>query len=99
MKVFFALLKVKAGSEQEFERLQRELSRLTHETEPGTLVYDVVRHAAEAGKYAVYARFKDEAAFQQHQTSAFHDRLVPPIVACLDGGAAGMDLQFYDWVG
>lgn len=99
MKVFFALLKVKTGREQEFERLQRELSRLTHEGEPGTIVYDVVRHDEQPGKYAVYARFKDEAAFQQHQTSTFHDRLVPPIVDCLDGGAAGMELTFYDWVG
>jgi hypothetical protein len=42
----------------------------------------------------VYGRFKDEAAFQTHQGSSFHDVLVPPIMACVDGE---MDLQLYDW--
>jgi quinol monooxygenase YgiN len=42
----------------------------------------------------VYGRFKDEAAFQAHQASPFHDRLVPPILACVDGD---MDLQMADW--
>lgn len=99
MTIFFALLKVKPGKEQEFERLQQELSKLTHDSEPDTIVYDVIRHREKPGIYAVYARFKDEAAFQYHQTTPFHDRLVPPIVDCLDGGAAGMTLDFYDFVG
>jgi quinol monooxygenase YgiN len=99
MTVFFATLKVKAGKEKEFERLQRELSKLTHESEPDTIAYDVVRLRDKPGQYAVYARFKDEAAFQYHQKTPFHDRLVPPILDCLDGGAAGMGLAFYDWVG
>jgi quinol monooxygenase YgiN len=99
MTVFFATLRVKPGKEQEFERLQRELSRLTHESEPDTLVYDVVRRRDRPGEYAVYARFRDDAAFQLHQKTPFHDRLVPPILDCLDGGAEGMELIFYDWVG
>lgn len=99
MTVFFATLRVKAGKEQQFEKLQRELSSLTHESEPGTIVYDVVRLRDRTGQYAVYARFNDQAAFELHQATPFHDRLVPPILECLDGGAAGMDLAFYDWVG
>lgn len=99
MTVFIATLRVKPGKEQEFERLQQELSKLTHESEPDTIVYDVIRHRGKAGTYVVYARFKDEAAFQYHQKTPFHDRLVPPILDCVEGGAAGMDLQFYDWVG
>jgi quinol monooxygenase YgiN len=42
----------------------------------------------------VYARFADEAAFQAHQSSSFHDTLVPPIMACVEGD---MDLQLLDW--
>lgn len=99
MTVFFATLKVKPGMEQEFERLQRELSTLTHKSEPDTIVYDVVRLRDRPGQYAVYARFKDEAAFQHHQTTPSHDRLVPAILECLEGGVAGMGLAFYDWVG
>jgi|SRR5688572_7019880 quinol monooxygenase YgiN len=99
MTVFFAMLRVKPERSAEFERLQKELSSLTHGSEPGTLVYDVIRLRDQPGRYAVYARFEDEAAFQFHQKTPFHDRLVPPILECLEGGAAGMDLAFYDWVG
>jgi quinol monooxygenase YgiN len=95
MKCFIAKLKIKAGREAELERLQTELSQLTHQHEPETLVYDVLRSTTEQGVYIVYGRFKDEAAFQLHQTTAFHDRLVPPIVDTLAGD---MDLQFYEWV-
>jgi quinol monooxygenase YgiN len=94
MTCFIARLKVKPGREAEFERLQKELSELTHQNEPDTYVYDVIRHRTEPGVYVVYARFKDEASFQRHQTTAFHDRLVPPIMDTLDGA---MDLQFFDW--
>lgn len=91
---FIATLKVKEGMEREFERLQKELSELTHASEPHTLVYDVLESRAKPGTYVVYGRFKNEAAFQTHQVSAFHDRLVPPIMACVEGD---MDLQLLDW--
>ena len=96
MTTFIAKLEVKPGQEAEFERLQRELSELAHEHEPDTFVYDVIRHREKPGTYVVYARFKDEAAFQHHQTTDFHERLVPPIVACL---AKPFDIEFFDWVG
>jgi quinol monooxygenase YgiN len=91
---FIATLVVKPGMESRFEALQRELSELTHAQEPATLVYDVIRHRTKPRTYVVYARFKDESAFEHHQTMPFHDRLVPPILDCL---AEPMDLQFYDW--
>jgi len=96
MTCFIATLVVKPGREKEFERLQQELSTLTHEQEPDTCVYDVIRHREKAGTYVVYARFKDEAAFQYHQTTPFHERLVPPIVDCL---ARPFEIEFFDWVG
>lgn len=92
---FIATLVVKPGMESRFESLQRELSLLTHESEPDTLVYDVIRHRTRASTYVVYGRFKSEQAFATHQASAFHERLVPPILACL---AQEMDLQFFEWV-
>jgi quinol monooxygenase YgiN len=95
MTCFIATLKIKTGHEADFERLQAELSKLTHENEPDTLVYDILRSRSNPDTYVVYARFKDEAAFQLHQGTAFHERLVPPILATVDGD---MDLQFYDWI-
>ncbi len=91
---FIATLGIKQGREAEFERLQKELSELTHANEPGTLVYDVIKSRDQPRTYVVYARFKDEAAFQAHQVSPFHDRLVPPIMACVEGN---MDLKMLDW--
>ena len=95
MTCFIATLKIKPGHEADFERVQAELSKLTHENEPDTFVYDIIRSRTKPDTYVVYARFKDEAAFQFHQATPFHDRLVPPIMATLGGD---MDLQFYDWI-
>lgn len=91
---FIATLVVKAGKEAEFEHLQRELSEITHATEPGTLVYDVIKSRTKPRTYVVYGRFADEAAFETHMKSPSHDRLVPPILACVDGE---MDLHMLDW--
>jgi len=95
MVVFIATLQVAEGKEADFERLQTELSEISHASEPGLVVYDVIRHAEKKGTYAVYARFKDQAAFEFHQEADFHHRLVPPILECVEGE---MDLQFFEWV-
>jgi quinol monooxygenase YgiN len=96
MVTFIATLHVAAGREAEFEKLQGELSEISHREEEGLLVYDVIRHQEKPNTYVVYARFKDQAAFDFHQQADFHERLVPPILACVDGE---MDLQFFEWVG
>jgi quinol monooxygenase YgiN len=92
---FVARLVVREGQEARFESLQRELSQLSHATEPGTIVYDVIKHRTEPSTYIVYGRFKDEAAFQLHMKAESHERLVPGILASL---AKDMDLQFFDWI-
>jgi len=92
---FIAKLVVKPDKAAEFERLQSELSALSHEREPGLAVYDVIKHRTEPSTYVVYARFKTEQDFQAHMKIDFHERLVPGILACL---SKEMDLQFFDWV-
>lgn len=95
MTAFIATLAVKPGKEADFENLQTELSQLTHGNEPETLVYDVLRHREKKDTYVVYARFVNEDAFQTHQTTDFHERLVPSIVDCL---AKEFEIEFYDFV-
>ena len=90
---FIAKLVVKPEQAAKLEQLQKKLSDITHATEPDTLVYDFIRHRDQANTYVVYARFKDEAAFQLHQEAPTHEELVPPI---LDALAEEMDLQFYE---
>jgi quinol monooxygenase YgiN len=91
---FIATLVIKAGHETEFERIQKELSELTHAHEPFALVYDVIKSRTKPRTYVVYGRFTDEASFDKHMSSPFHEKLVPPIIACVEGE---MDLQMYDW--
>lgn len=95
MVTFIATLNVASGREAEFERLQTELSEISHREEEGLVVYDVIRKQETPRTYVVYARFEDQAAFDLHQEADYHQRLVPPILACVEGE---MDLQFYDWV-
>ena len=95
MIVFIATLQVAKGQEADFERLQTELSKLAHSSEPGLLVYDVIRHTENPSTYVVYARFKDQAAFEFHQEADFHQRLVLLILDRVEGE---MDLQFFEWV-
>jgi quinol monooxygenase YgiN len=90
---FIAKLVVKPDKADELEQLQKKLSDITHDTEPDTLVYDFIRHRDQANTYVVYARFKDDAAFQLHQDAPTHEKLVPPILETL---AEEMDLQFYE---
>lgn len=92
---FIATLIVHQDQLAEFEELQKKLSVITHDDEPGTLVYDFLRHAEQPNTYVVYARFRDDAAFQAHQDSPSHDELVPPILEAL---AEDMDLEFYELV-
>jgi quinol monooxygenase YgiN len=92
---FIARLVVKPEKAPEFESLQQELSDITHRTEPGTLVYDFLRHRDDPHVYVVYARFRDEEAFRLHMEAPDHHRLVPPILAAL---AQSMDLQFFGLV-
>ena len=95
MITFLARMKVKEGIEPDFVRLQTELSKLAHSSEPGLLVYDVIRHTENPSTYVVYARVKDQAAFDFHQEADFHQRLVPLILDRVEGE---MDLQFFEWV-
>jgi quinol monooxygenase YgiN len=95
MTCFVARLKVKAGRQADFERLEREFSRLAAEQE-GTLRYEVLRHRTNPDAYLVYARFTDEAAFRAHQETEAYRRLVPQIMETL---GEETDLHFFDWIG
>ena len=95
MTAFIARLKVNDNKADTFEKLQTELSELAHAQEPDLFVYDVLKSRDNPGVYVVYARFKDEQAFDHHMNIDFHDRLVPPILECLD---EEMLLEMFDYV-
>lgn len=91
-KSFIAYLRARADKRDELIALQTELKRLVFEREPGALVYELFQSDADPDRFAVVATFRDDAAFETHMGIDFHDRLVPPILACL---AEEMRLDFY----
>ena len=91
-KSFIARLKVKPDKREEFIACQTELKRLVHAEEPDAWVYEVLQSDDDPDLFFCVATFRDEAAFDHHMHIDFHERLVPPIVACL---AEDMDLTFY----
>ena len=95
MTAFIARLRVKPEKQDAFVKLQQELYTLTHEHEPGTPVYELLKSRDEPNTYVVIATFTDEAAYQEHMESSFHDELVPPILDCL---SSDMELEMLDCI-
>ena len=91
-KSFVAQLKTKPEKREEMIALQVELKRLVLDQEPDALVYELFQSDDDPDDFLVVATFRDDAAFDHHMQIDFHDRLVPPILACL---AEDMALRFY----
>lgn len=96
MMAFLAKLVIKPGARLAFEKAQIELRKLTYEHEPDTLMYEFLQSRDDENTYLVFAKFKNHEAFEYHQKTEFHDRLVPPIMEAL---SEEMELTFYDGVG
>ena len=95
MIAFIAVLKVNPDMVDQFESAQVELAKFADEQEPGVLVYDVIKQRDDPLNYICYARFKDQAAFDEHMEAEPHNRLVPPILESL---SEEMHLTFYDHI-
>lgn len=91
-KSFVARLRAIPEKRAELIALQVELKGLVFAREPDALVYELMQSDTEPDLFLVVATFRDDAAFDAHMTIDFHDRLVPPILACVDGE---MQLEFY----
>jgi quinol monooxygenase YgiN len=91
-KSFVAELRTTPETRAELIRLQVELKSLVHTHEPDALVYELLQSDIDPDRFLCIATFKDDAAFDHHMQIDFHDRLVPPILACL---AQEMKLEFF----
>ena len=56
------------------------------------MVYELFQSEEDPDLFQVLATFRDDAAFDTHMSIDFHDRLVPPILDCVDGE---MEIAFY----
>lgn len=93
MMAFVATLKIRPEQRETFEKASIELRQLTYKHEPNTPFYEMLQSRDDKDTYLIVATFKDQAAFDFHMKTDFHERLVPPILAAL---AQEMDLKFYD---
>ncbi len=91
-KSFVAQLRTIPEKRAELIELQVELKRLVAEQEPDALVYELFQSDGDPDLFLCIATFRDDAAFEHHMHIDFHDRLVPPILACL---AEEMKLEFF----
>jgi quinol monooxygenase YgiN len=95
-KSFIAVLRTLPEKRDEMIALQSELKTLVFQHEPGALVYELMQSDDDPDLFHVIATFRDEAAFDTHMAIDFHDRLVPPILACL---AEDMQISFHQSLG
>jgi len=95
-KSFIAELRAKPGRGPDLIALQTELKGLVFEQEPDALVYELFQSDEDPDLFQVVATFRDDAAFDHHMQIDFHDRLVPPILDCVEGE---MKIAFYRSLG
>lgn len=93
MLTFTARLTVKAGSEQEFERIMRAAVPKVRQ-EPGNQVYIMHRSIQEPRVFMFYEAYDDQAALEAHRAHLREMGL--DLQAMLDGAPV---LEFYETLG
>ena len=84
---------VHEGQEERFLELFRTLKSEMARHEPGNVYYDLYRSRKSARTYVVTERYRDEAAFGAHQTSAYGKPLFQQMRAIIT-----IDVEYYDSV-
>jgi quinol monooxygenase YgiN len=84
---------VNDGQEGTFLKLFGALKAEMARHAPGNVYYDLYRSRKAARNYVVTERYRDEAAFQAHQTSAYGKPLFQQMRAIIT-----IDVEYYDGV-
>ena len=87
-------LKIKEGTQAEFESLVAQLMRDVMSNEPGS-IYDVRRVRGQPGTYFYFISFPDQAAYDRYMEADYHTRMSPKAVALLDGDPVFEDLDAF----
>lgn len=85
-------IRVKAGHAQEFESLFAELYDRVRASEPGCECYSLMRSRTDSNCYIVEEQYSNEAAWQQHQDSAYGAEYFPKIRALLES----ITVEYFD---
>ena len=83
---------VQDGREQEFESLFRELREAILKAEPDCLYYSLLKSRTNSRAYIVEEQYRNEAAFDAHQSSAYGRTYFPKIRAILES----IQVEYFD---
>lgn len=86
------VIQVKEGHEQEFESLFRDLRAAIERGEPDCLYYSLLKSRTNPRAYLVEEQYRDEAAFDVHQSSAYGKTYFPKIRAILES----ISVEYFD---
>ena len=75
---------VKPGHEKEFEKLFAELHAKIREAEAGCMFYSLMKSRTNPLAYIVEEQYRDEAAWQAHQSSEYGKVYFPKMRAIID---------------
>jgi quinol monooxygenase YgiN len=84
MLVVVAVMKAKAGKEQEVEKALKEMVPKV-EAETDTLIYTLHRAKKEPGKFLMYEKYTGKEALAQHSSTPYFMELFSKIGPMLDG--------------
>ncbi|MFF2201218.1 putative quinol monooxygenase [Streptomyces sp. NPDC058145] len=87
------VLDVAEGSEEPFEKVLKLLVRQVRANEPGTPVFEFVRHRTTPRRYLVVEQYVDEAALAEHSAKEYLKEIVPEMLTYL---AQPPQLDAYD---
>lgn len=87
-------LKIKEGTQEEFESLVGQLMNDVTSHEPGS-IYDVRRVRGEPLTYLYFISFPDQAAFDRYMAAEYHTQMSPKALALLDGDPIFEDLDTF----
>ena len=74
MIVIIAVLQAKVGKENEMENALKDMISKV-KSEEGTLAYILHRAQNEVGKFLIYEKYKDQAAFDYHSSTPYFQEL------------------------
>jgi quinol monooxygenase YgiN len=94
MATILAHIKVKPGTEAQFEAIARRLYAASHSSEPHLRRYEYWR-ATEERLYYCPLSFDDFQSFIEHQTSDHHETAAPELGECIES----LRLEWIDPVG
>jgi quinol monooxygenase YgiN len=88
------IVRVKTGHEAEFESLFKQLRMQMHQSEPGCILYSLLKSRTDPLAYFVHEQYINQAALDAHQISPYGKILFLKMRAILES----ITVEYFDGV-